>query len=380
MPKAIHRDHQDTAYYIPKHHQTPVLSGADRAIFKNLERRFFHEGCVVTSSYFDDSNIRQIFSAIKFYCLLDIDEQICPLFVLEFYKSVRITQNVNKTISIAFIIRSYEIVLPLHQFSHILCVPCEGACIYTIEWSIAALPRSIDPNPIYLTPLDDSFIVCDAIFNERPSPKRLTKKGEMIVHDPFQTELSEMKLGFRKWESILSENVISLSGNKDHLNACLVYMLFYLANRKPFNLSYYIVKRIVRVIKNVVMVLLYGMLLTRLYRHVLTIQPCPLTDAQFFIDHVMVPLTKGRVRRFLVDGKRPHPQTYSSSSSTQSQPKIKNKSTRLTATLSASLSIVTNFHPFLEEHRRNLSKQKACSSVSVTLCQTLERRRRSEVH
>ncbi|GKA39821.1 hypothetical protein Tco_0732414 [Tanacetum coccineum] len=34
----------------------------------------------------------------------------------------------------------------------------------------------------------------------------------------------------------------------------------------------------------------------------------------------MVPLTEGRVRRFLVDEKIPHPQTSSSSSSTQSQP------------------------------------------------------------
>ncbi|GJX03149.1 hypothetical protein Tco_0189065 [Tanacetum coccineum] len=133
-------------------------------------------------------------------------------------------------------------------------------------------------------------------------------------------ELSKMKLGFRKWETILSENVFSLSRNKDHPNACLVYILFCLANRKPFNLAYYMAKRIVGVIKNDVMVLPYGMLLTRLYMQVLTIQPCPTIDAHLLTDHVMVPLTEGWVRRFLVDEKRPHPQTSSSSSSTQSQP------------------------------------------------------------
>ncbi|GJW70596.1 hypothetical protein Tco_0127513 [Tanacetum coccineum] len=47
---------------------------------------------------------------------------------------------------------------------------------------------------------------------------------------------------------------------------------------RPFNLAYYMAKRMVGVIKNDVIVLPYGMFLTRLYRHVSTIQPCPLTD------------------------------------------------------------------------------------------------------
>ncbi|GJX51132.1 hypothetical protein Tco_0277977 [Tanacetum coccineum] len=57
-------------------------------------------------------------------------------------------------------------------------------------------------------------------------------------------------------------------------------------------------------------------------RHVLTIEPNPITDAHYLLDHVMVPLTEGRARRFLVNGKRPHPQTSSSSSSTQDQEQI----------------------------------------------------------
>ncbi|GKA60211.1 hypothetical protein Tco_0759618 [Tanacetum coccineum] len=185
-----------------------------------------------------------------------------------------------------------------------------------LDWSISSLSKNIKSNPVYHTPLDDPLIVRDAIFNERPSPKRNTKKWKTIFHDPFQMELSEMNLGFRKWETILSENVISFTGNKDHPNACLVYMLFCLVNRTPFNLAYDMVKMIANVVKNDVSSLPYGMLLTRLYRHVQTIQPCPVTDAHFLTDHVMVPLTEGRVKRFMVDGKRPHPQTSSSSSST----------------------------------------------------------------
>nr|GFC60146.1 hypothetical protein [Tanacetum cinerariifolium] len=47
-------------------------------------------------------------------------------------------------------------------------------------------------------------------------------------------------------------------------------------------------------------------------------EPRPTTDAHYLVDHVMVPRTKGRAHRFMVDGKRPHPQTSSGSSSSQS--------------------------------------------------------------
>ncbi|GJV69279.1 hypothetical protein Tco_1484788 [Tanacetum coccineum] len=192
--------------------------------------------------------------------------------------------------------------------------------MFTVDWSIASLTKSINPSPVYHTPLDDPVTVRDSIFIERPSPKRSTKKEETIFYDPFQIELSKIKLEFRKWETILSENVICLTGNKDHPNVYLIYMLFCLVNQKPFNLSYYMVKIMVSVIKNDMILLPYGMLLTRLYSHVRTIQLCPIIDAHFLTVHVMVPLTEGRTKRFMVDEKRPHPQTSSSSFSTQSQP------------------------------------------------------------
>ncbi|GJZ55256.1 hypothetical protein Tco_0610449 [Tanacetum coccineum] len=122
----------------------------------------------------------------------------------------------------------------------------------------------------------------------------------------------------RKWETILSENVIRLLGNKDPPNACLVYMICCLANQKRFNLAYYIAKRMAGVIKSDFMVLPCAMLLTRLYRHVLTNQPYPTTNMHYLVDHIMVPLTEGRAHRIMVDGKRPHPQTSLGSLSSQS--------------------------------------------------------------
>ncbi|GJX54783.1 hypothetical protein Tco_0283152 [Tanacetum coccineum] len=72
-----------------------------------------------------------------------------------------------------------------------------------------------------------------------------------------------------------------------------------------------------------VMVLPYGMLLTRLYRHVHTTYPFAISDIHYLVDHVMIPLTKGKACRIMVDGKRPHLQTplesFLSPSPTQNQ-------------------------------------------------------------
>ncbi|GKF90978.1 hypothetical protein Tco_0274679 [Tanacetum coccineum] len=68
--------------------------------------------------------------------------------------------------------------------------------MFSPDWSIASLLKCIDPNPVYLTPLDDPDVVRDAIFNERPPTKRRTIKGKTVVPDPYQMVLSEMKLDF----------------------------------------------------------------------------------------------------------------------------------------------------------------------------------------
>ncbi|GJU14684.1 hypothetical protein Tco_1142650 [Tanacetum coccineum] len=106
--------------------------------------------------------------------------------------------------------------------------------------------------------------------------------------------LFELKVDFKKWEIILSENSISLTGNKDRPNACLSYMLYCLTIGKPFNLAYYIAKRMESVTKSDVMALPYGMLLTRLFEHVRTSHPYAITDLYDLVDHVMIPLSKKR--------------------------------------------------------------------------------------
>ncbi|GKF35423.1 hypothetical protein Tco_0108623, partial [Tanacetum coccineum] len=194
---------------------------------------------------------------------------------------VRLILNLNGTLSIAFIIRSIEITLRIEKFAHILRIPCRGVCVFTLEWAITSLPHGIDSNPdIYPPPLKDPLLIRDILFDPRHPGK--THK-----------------------EIILSENAISLTGNKDHPNACLCYMLYCLATGKHFNLAYYIVNRMDSVTKSADMTLPYGMLLTRLVEHIRVSYPHAFLDDLYLVDHVMIPLSERRVFRIIPGGKRP---------------------------------------------------------------------------
>nr|GEV74743.1 zinc finger protein [Tanacetum cinerariifolium] len=115
----------------------------------------------------------------------------------------------------------------------------------------------------------------------------------------------ELKTNFKKWEIILSENAIILVRNKDHPNARLYYMLYYLAAGKYFNLACYMVNRMVSVTKSADMTLPYGMLLTRLVEHIRVSYPYAFSDDLYLVDHVMIPLFERRVFMIMPGGKRP---------------------------------------------------------------------------
>ncbi|GKC07005.1 hypothetical protein Tco_0998615 [Tanacetum coccineum] len=187
MPKSTDVDHHDTAYYIPVYHRTGWFTEEEREVYKSLVNRLFHEGRVILPNFLDDEpNLRNIFAAIGFNCLLDINEQICPVFVLQVYKSVRFIRNLNGTLSIAFVIDNVETTLTLENFAQILKIPCEGVCVHTSEWPISSLSRHCDPHPnLYPPPHEDPSLIHDALFHTRTEPKYQKIKGEDVVLDPF---------------------------------------------------------------------------------------------------------------------------------------------------------------------------------------------------
>ncbi|GJY91645.1 hypothetical protein Tco_0507427 [Tanacetum coccineum] len=281
------------------YHRTGGFTGHERDVYKSLVFRLFHEGRVIQPDFLkNEPNLRNTFAAIGFDCLLDLDEQICPIFVLQFYKSVCIIRNLNGTISIAFVIDNVETTLTLENFARILKIPGEGVCVYTSEWPISSIIRYSDPHPnIYPPPYEEPTLIRYALFHTRTEPKYRTIKGDKTVLDPFQMINTELKEVFKKWELILSENVISLTGHKDHPNASLCYMLHCLSIGKSFNLAYYIAHRMAN-------------------------HPYTLSDEFHLVDHVMIPLSNKRVFRLRTKGKRPRlpTPTLSDSGSFESPP------------------------------------------------------------
>ncbi|GJS16028.1 hypothetical protein Tco_0410500 [Tanacetum coccineum] len=221
------------------YHRTGGFIGHKRDIYKSLVSCLIHEGCIIDSTFLDDQpNLRLTFATIGFDCLLNINEKTCHIFVLQFYKSVRIIRNLNGTIFIAFIINNFEITLSLVEFTRILKIPCQRICVYTAEWPISSLQNGFDSHPdIYSPPHEDSSLICDAFLYKRTQPKTRKRKGVDTFIDPFQMIVSKLKIDFKKWKIILSKNAINLTRNKDHPNACLCYVLYCLTIGKHFNLA-----------------------------------------------------------------------------------------------------------------------------------------------
>ena len=131
---------------------------------------------------------------------------------------------------------------------------------------------SIDRNPTYATPLISKEVIREHLF-VRTSNTRKNRSGKEVDKDPFGMELNELKPQFKKWEEVLRANFISSIGNRDHVNTCLCYMLYSISTGQPFNLAYYMAKRMADIPLFGTTALPYGMLLTRPFRAISPIPP-----------------------------------------------------------------------------------------------------------
>ena len=131
MPPAKFSDHKDTPKYLPKHHRTKGLTKVQIETFKALEERYVHEGRTIDPCFLEGTSIRQNFAAINFDCLLDIDEQICPRFILEFYATINLSLDNDGEITLNFTTNQHPNFIPLNDFATILGVPNIGTCLYT---------------------------------------------------------------------------------------------------------------------------------------------------------------------------------------------------------------------------------------------------------
>ncbi|GJS32768.1 hypothetical protein Tco_0531150 [Tanacetum coccineum] len=126
------------------------------------------------------------------------------------------------------------------QMFQILDIPCEGAYVFTDRWSLDEL--------VYGTP------------SEGPYQTNLPSPDDSISYIREDREGQVTRIRHQEED-------------KDHVLACLCYMLYYVANSEKLNLAYYMAKRMEWVTKQARLYLPYGMLLTRLFKSIFDENP-----------------------------------------------------------------------------------------------------------
>ncbi|GKD78971.1 hypothetical protein Tco_1341592 [Tanacetum coccineum] len=81
------------------------------------------------------------------------------------------------------------------------------------------------------------------LIHRRIVHEKIDKEGNTIYKLPNQIETSELFDHLRPYELVIRENIYSAIGNRDHTQAVIALMLYCLENRQPFNLAYFIVRR-----------------------------------------------------------------------------------------------------------------------------------------
>ncbi|GJX49547.1 hypothetical protein Tco_0276392 [Tanacetum coccineum] len=118
MPHKTAEDHQNTKSYIPKIFNEYTLPL--KRNFEFLENHCIHEGRVVYPNFDDLVYVRSMFKHIRFDCLLDINEQIVPCFILEFYSQYRVNYTLEGQMLIEFVIQDQFFSYTLDEFGQIL--------------------------------------------------------------------------------------------------------------------------------------------------------------------------------------------------------------------------------------------------------------------
>nr|GEU71603.1 putative reverse transcriptase domain-containing protein [Tanacetum cinerariifolium] len=170
--------------------------------------------------------------------------------------------------------KGWEKHLPLVEFSNnnsyhasFKAAPFEalcGICIYSDAWGLDELEKTIkeiEPYNSHLSALDD----IQNLIHRGTVHEKIDKKGNTIYELANQIETNELFYHLRPCELVIRENVYSAIGNRDNTQAVIALMLYCLENKQPFNLAYFIIKRMYFFRDRRDKVLPYGMNLTRLF-------------------------------------------------------------------------------------------------------------------
>ncbi|GKE25627.1 hypothetical protein Tco_1441011 [Tanacetum coccineum] len=149
MPRKTSDDHKNTRSCIPKisdEYNEPL-----KRIFEFFENHYIHEGRAAHPSFDDLVYVRSMFSHIEFDCLLEINEQIVPRFILELYSQYRVNYDLQDQMFVEFVIQNQLFSFSLEEFGQIIGVTYKGDCSFFDKWSLDDLSFSVPTGGPYQT-------------------------------------------------------------------------------------------------------------------------------------------------------------------------------------------------------------------------------------
>ncbi|GKD99526.1 hypothetical protein Tco_1387510, partial [Tanacetum coccineum] len=125
-----------------------------------------------------------MFSHIGFEYLLEINEQIVPHFILEFYSQYRINYDSEGQMFVDFVIQNQLFSFSLEEFGQILGIPYKGDCSFSDKLSLDDLPYSVPMGGPYQTnPPSPNDIKLLVQIERRGVVTRIRHEQEIVVED-----------------------------------------------------------------------------------------------------------------------------------------------------------------------------------------------------
>ncbi|GJR97480.1 hypothetical protein Tco_0269654 [Tanacetum coccineum] len=149
---------------------------------------------------------------VEFECLLEISDQICPRFILEFYSKYQINYSDEGEMFIEFIIQNQFFSYSLEEFAQILDIPSEGACVFTDKWSLDELAYGVPTDGPYQTNPPSPDDIISSIQIDREGQVRRIRHWEEIDVLEYQVLTHEIESTLKPLEEIIRENVFCLGG------------------------------------------------------------------------------------------------------------------------------------------------------------------------
>ncbi|GKC41148.1 hypothetical protein Tco_1058870 [Tanacetum coccineum] len=204
--------------------------------------------------------------------------------------------NLNFTITLKghfvvnLVIQNKSFSFTLEEFGNIRGIPSKGHCSYSGKWSLDYLKISSPTKGRYQTTPPPPSVIKILIQTPRQGFVTRIRNKKTINVDDNEILNHEIQHHMSSWVEIIRDNVFCLGGHRDHVPACLCHMLYCIEISTKYNLAFFILKQMESIRITPKEILPYGMLLTRLFTHIVSNLPESSNDRYILCDRVMHPL------------------------------------------------------------------------------------------